>query len=69
MKTYLRALSMLAATTLLAGCASNGGNQCAGWQPIRPTASDVRVVSQQLADDVLEHNEYGAALGCWRAPR
>ena len=60
---------MLAAATLVAGCSQTSGNQCDGWRPIRPTASDVRVVSQTLADEMLEHNEYGVKLGCWEAPR
>lgn len=65
----LLALLTSAAMIYVAGCAQTSGNQCDGWKPQRPTANDVLVISQQLADDLLEHNEYGAKLGCWRAPR
>ena len=69
MKTLFRALTISAAAILVAGCAQTSGNQCAGWKPMRPSASDVRVMSSQFVGDVLEHNEYGVKLGCWQVPR
>ena len=62
-------LTMCAAAVLVAGCGQTSGNQCAGWKMMRPTAADVRSMSPQFVGDVLEHNEYGVTLGCWKAPR
>lgn len=35
---------------------------------IRPSDRDVDVMSQQLVDDILEHDTFGARLGCWTDP-
>lgn len=69
MKTLFRALSLIVVAIWVAGCSQTSGNQCAGWKPIRPTINDVQVASQQLVDGLLEHNEYGAKLGCWKGPK
>lgn len=69
MKTWLRVLLISVVATLAVGCATSSGNQCAGWKPLHPTARDVDVISQRLNDDLLEHNEHGVNLGCWKGPR
>ena len=51
-------LLLLAAT----GCAPGPGTMCDGWRPIRPEASDVEIVSDSLAEQILGHNEHGASV-------
>ncbi len=50
----------------LAGCTATGGSYCSIAKPIRPTAEDVNVISDQLVQDVLTHNKQGAALCGWK---
>ena len=38
---------------------------CSYFRPIRPTAADVEVISQSLADQVLAHNEVGQSRCGW----
>lgn len=58
---------LLASLTLLAGCATNGAGNCAGWQPIYVSRGDV--LTDPTARDILAHNRNGVAQGCWVAPR
>lgn len=55
---------------LASGCATIGGadreTACAGWRPIRLDAESIAGLSDRDAQAILEHNEYGRQLGCWR---
>lgn len=41
---------------------------CDVFDPILPTEADAAVISDSLVEQLLVHNETGAALGCWPAP-
>lgn len=56
---------------LMGGCATRAGFvkpsdqvHCAGWKPIFPHPDDTAETKRQ----VLEHDVFGAAAGCWDAP-
>ena len=53
---------MIVASVSVGGCATSN---CAGWKPLHPTKKDVQVMSDRLAGDILEHNEFGQKQGCW----
>jgi hypothetical protein len=40
-------------------------NLCAGWEPIRPTPADMKVMSSELVMQVLSHDQYGQRLCGW----
>jgi len=52
---------MLAAS----GCASGPIDPCGIFKPIRPAAADLDVISDRLVEQLLEHNEAGAAACDW----
>lgn len=60
---------MSAGAVLLAigACQTRGGDGCAGFRPIRPTASEVATMSDGQVRAVLEHNEFGRRVCGWRA--
>ena len=66
--TLLRALMISAVASLAAGCSQTSGSSCDGWKRMRPTVHDIQVMSSRLVEDVLEHNKFGAKIGCWRGP-
>jgi hypothetical protein len=39
---------------------------CDGFRAIRPTAKDVRAISDSLATQILQHNEFGERRCDWR---
>jgi hypothetical protein len=41
------------------------GDPCDGWKPIRPEAADVDVISDSLAEQILQHDEFGASVCGW----
>ena len=57
----------LALILLLAvsACGHGPGTACDGWKPIRPDAADVDVMSDQLVEQILGHNEHGASVCGW----
>jgi hypothetical protein len=67
MKKFAAFLLMSAVAACLTGC-QTAGSACDGWRQLRPTARDVEVMSDQLAMDVLMHNEHGKDLCGWRKP-
>lgn len=58
---------LLLTALFVTGCARGPGpgEPCAGWQPIRPEASDAGVISASLARQILAHDLHGAALCGW----
>lgn len=59
-------IALLVSGTLVSGCATTGGGSaCAGWKPIRMSAESVDGLTLPDAQDILAHNEYGVARGCW----
>jgi hypothetical protein len=57
----MKTLLALALAIAVSGCASTGPvNNCDGFRPIRPSREDIDVISDRLAEDILEHNEYYA---------
>jgi hypothetical protein len=65
MKKFAAFLLMSAVAACLSGCQTSG---CDGWRQLHPTARDVEVISDQLAMDILMHNEHGADICSWRKP-
>lgn len=59
-------LTIAFATSLLAGCASTTSGGCDGFKPIRPSSSDVPVISSGLAGQIVAHNRFGQATCGWR---
>lgn len=58
-------LMLIALLTLSSGCVPRGGDSCAGWKPIRLDAASIDGLTERDARNVLVHNEFGAARGCW----
>ena len=58
-------LMLIGLLTLSSGCVTSGGDSCAGWEPIRLDAASIDGMTERDARDVLAHNEFGAARGCW----
>jgi len=60
-------------TIAASGCSTAGpATDGCGWvKPIYPTRADALAIGQDLADQILAHNETGARVGCWsrRPPR
>jgi hypothetical protein len=56
---------LLAVMTLASACTPTGGNSCAGWKPIRLAEASIDGLTDQDAGEVLAHNEFGRARGCW----
>ena len=57
---------MIACGLLTAGCQTTTASD--GFKPIRPMTGDVRVISDSLARQILEHNDHGVAIGAWGKP-
>jgi len=57
------ALAMLVA---LAGCPTTGGSFCAVEHPIRPTKTEVAMLSVASVAAILAHNEKGEKLCGWK---
>lgn len=66
--TWLRTILLVAAVGLAAGCQGTpAATDGCGWtKPIRPSAEDVAVISDALVEQILVHNETGAALCGWQ---
>lgn len=58
-------MMMLFALTFITGCASKNNFSCYGWAPIYLSEHDVDVISEELARDILKHNEYGRKTCSW----
>ena len=58
-------LILIAALTLSSGCVMGGGDNCAGWKPIRLDDASIDGMTERDARDVLAHNVYGSKRGCW----
>jgi len=58
-------LMLIALLTLSGGCVTSGGDSCAGWKPIRLDLASIDGLTERGARDVLAHNEFGVARGCW----
>jgi hypothetical protein len=57
---------LLVSLTLASGCTTTGPSDlCAGWKPIRLAAVSIDGLTDQDAGEVLAHNEFGRARGCW----
>lgn len=57
----------LAAFIALAGCTTAGGSFCAVEHPIRLSAEAIKALSDAEVNQILAHNEKGAALCGWKA--
>jgi len=51
LRTVIPSLAILIAVSSCAG-------GCAGIKPIRPLESDIEVISDDLVQDILDHNDY-----------
>jgi hypothetical protein len=58
-------IGWLLSATLASGCVTTGPSKCAGWQPIRLSEQSVTGLTEQDAREILAHNEFGLAQGCW----
>lgn len=60
-------LILIALVGFMTACAATGGKSdvCAGWKPILLTGAAIDALSVQEATDILAHNEFGRARGCW----
>ena len=59
-------ITTLLSLTLASGCTTNGRAEfCAGWRPIYLESASILSMSEQDADSVLSHNEFGQSIGCW----
>lgn len=59
-------LMLLAAAMLVTGCVQTGkSDPCAGWKPIRLSEASITGLTGNDPDEVLAHNEFGRARGCW----
>ena len=56
----------IALCALLTGCQTYSGSFCSIASPIRPEATDVALMSDSLANQILAQNEKGQALCGWR---
>ena len=41
--------------------------ECAGWKPILVSPQDV--LSEDTEREILSHNRFGVAKGCWEKPK
>ncbi len=57
---------IIIATLFLASCQTTSGDRCAGFKPIRPTSSDVQLISETLTNQLLVYNKTGASLCGWK---
>jgi hypothetical protein len=55
----------LLSVMLVSGCVTTGANRCAGWAPIRLSEQSATGLTEQDAREILAHNEFGLAQGCW----
>ena len=63
-----KVLALLMTLTITTGCqiASGGSpDKCAGWKPVILTDVAIEAMSEDEAQDVLAHNEFGYENGCW----
>jgi hypothetical protein len=61
----------MCAVSLMLGCSQTTrgqGRACDGWRQMKPTANDVKVISDRFAADILSHNEHGVDIDCWKRP-
>ena len=42
---------------------------CTGWQPIILHGHDADVLDARTVAEILAHDKYGVAIGCWKAPK
>lgn len=59
---------ILAAALLLAGCSERVvyvSDGCLWAQPIRPTAAEIAAMTAETVQQILAHNEKGAAVCGW----
>lgn len=62
MMQSLACLLLLVATACAPGLK---GDPCDGWKPIRPTTEDVDRMSDSLATQILQHDEFGMRMCGW----
>lgn len=56
---------LLLSAMLVSGCVIGGGNSCAGFKPIILAGQSIDGLTDQDAREILAHNEFGKAQGCW----
>lgn len=42
---------------------------CTGWKPIILHGHDADVLDARTVAEILGHDKYGVAIGCWKAPK
>lgn len=57
--------ALLLSVTLVSGCGKTGTSNCAGWAAIRLSEQSISGLTEQDAREILAHNEFGLAQGCW----
>lgn len=53
---------LLVTAMLASGCVSGG---CAGWKPIYLTGPTIDALTDDEAQAILAHNQFGVAQKCW----
>lgn len=58
---------LIGMTILTTACTTSGAvtDVCAGWEPIRLDGASIDGLTDRDAEAILDHNEFGRALGCW----
>lgn len=56
---------VLIVISAVSGCANGPVEDCQIFGPIYPTAQDADMISDDLVEQLLRHNETGAALCGW----
>lgn len=58
----------IAALGILASCGVKINDSCAGWKPVRVSDATAQYMAQNDAraiKELIAHQEFGAAQGCW----
>jgi hypothetical protein len=61
-------LILCAVPSLLASCAIQNTDGCAGWRPVRASAETVDYLAAHdpvTLKAMIAHAEFGMAMGCW----
>lgn len=59
-------MTLLGLVVLATACVPTGkSDACAGWKPIRLADTSINGLTDQDAGEILAHNEFGRARGCW----
>ena len=59
-------LTLIVPAVLALSACTTSGDPCAGFKIIRPAQSDIAVISSDLVDQILVHNETGEKLCKWK---